>query len=161
MRRMKPLHALWVGGLVSAGCAALVIATVAAHAQAKRPAVNPKPVNPNELEVYLVRQDASDCTNANVPNGDSPLVGGALWLTKGSDGNTTVKVAITASPNTTYHFYLKCVRQLGDVLTSDEGVGEASFAFATGSVGNIYGFDSYPEGAPAGNKFQSVQVKWQ
>ena len=153
MDRTKILRA---GGLISVGCAAVAIASVAAYAQ-----FAPPPPKANELQVYLVRQDFSDCTNANVPSGDSPGVGGNLWLTRGTDGNTTVKIALTASPNTTYHFYLKCVRQLGDIKTDDDGQANLSFSFPTNSVGNIYGFDSYPEGAPAGNKFQSAQVKFQ
>jgi hypothetical protein len=87
-------------------------------------------------------------------------VGGTLLLSRGNDGNTTVKVAITVSPDTTYHFFLKCVRQLGDIATGDEGTGAASFTFSTDSVGSTYGFDMYPEGAPPGNKFQSATVKF-
>jgi hypothetical protein len=155
MRQMKPLHALSTAGLVSAGCAAIVIASVTADAQVK-----PPPAVPNQVQVYLVRQDFSDCTNSNVPNVDSPLVGGNVWVTRGSDGNTTLKVALTASPNTTYHFYLKCVRQIGDLKTDEEGAAVASITFPTSSAGNVYAFDSYPDGAPAGNKFQSAQVKF-
>jgi hypothetical protein len=120
----------------------------------------PPPILPNERQVYLVRQDQSDCTNSNVPATDSPNVSGNLWLTRGDDGNTTVKVAMTASPNTTYHFFLKCVRQLGDIKTGDEGTGFATFSFPTNSVGQTYAFDTYPEGAPPGNKFQSASVRY-
>ena len=104
--------------------------------------------------------DQSDCTNSNVPNQDSPAVGGLVMVSRGNDGNTTVKVAMTASPDTAYHFYLKCVRQLGDVKTDDEGVGSAVFTFPTNNTGATYAFDMYPEGAPAGNKFQSATVKF-
>ena len=83
-----------------------------------------------------------------------------MSLDRGSDGNTTVKVAMTASPDTTYHFFLKCVRQLGDITTGDEGTGFGNFTFQTNEVGATYGFDMYPEGAPPGNKFQSVTVKF-
>lgn len=126
------------------------------------PQLRPKtpPVNPT-AEVDLVRQDQSDCTNTNVNANNPALIGGSVVLNHNSNGNTDVKVAITASPNTTYHFYLKCVRQLGDVVTQDEGEGSATFSFATNSVGNVFAFDMYPEGAPPGNKFQSVQVKIQ
>ncbi len=153
MRQNKALHALTAGSVV------VLIASVAALATVPPPPPPPPP--PGQLDVYLVRQDFSDCQNANVPSGNGPLVSGIVWLSRGNDGNTTVKVSLTASPDTTYHFYLKCVRQLGDIATGDEGVGEAVFTFATNSVGNVYAFDSYPEGAPAGNKFQSAQVKWQ
>jgi hypothetical protein len=46
-------------------------------------------------------------------------------VVRNTDGTTSVKIAMTATPDTTYHFYLKCVRQLGDIKTDDEGIGEA------------------------------------
>jgi hypothetical protein len=147
---------LRAGGLISA--AALVIGSVATLAQILPP---PPPPDPNFREVFLVRQDSSDCTNANVPSGDGPGVSGTVSIERESNGMTNVKISMTASPKTTYHFFLKCIRRLGDIQTGDEGIGEAVFTFATNSVGNVYGFDSYPEGAPAGNKFQSAQVKYQ
>jgi len=145
----------WAAELACAACAVGFIATVAANAQIK-----PPPQPPNERQVYLVRQDFSDCTNGNVPSADGPNVGGNVWLIRGTDGNTTVKVGLTGTPNTAYHFFLKCVRQIGDVVTGDEGVGVATFTFPTSAAGNVYAFDSYPDGAPAGNKFQSVQVQF-
>ena len=132
-----------------AGAAMLVASEFAARAQSA-----------DQRLVYLVRLDQSDCTNSNVPNKDSPDVDGLVTVIRGSDGNTTVKVAMTASSNTTYHFYLKCVRQLGDITTGDEGVGTASFTFPTNSTGATYAFDMYPEGAPPGNKFQSATVSF-
>jgi hypothetical protein len=114
----------------------------------------------DQRQVYLVRLDQSDCTNSNVPNKDSPSVDGIVFVNRGNDGNTTVKIAMTASSKTTYHFYLKCVRQLGDITTDDEGVGAASFTFPTNSTGATYAFDMYPEGAPPGNKFQSATVNF-
>jgi hypothetical protein len=119
------------------------------------------PVDPSQRQVYLVRKDQSDCTNSDVPNSVSPLVAGNLWLTRLHDGNTSVKIAITATPKTTYHLFLKCVRQLTDITTDEEGVANAAIAFPTSLVGAVYAFDMYPEGAPAGNKFQSAQVKFQ
>lgn len=139
--------------------AAVLVGSAAAFAAVPPPPPPPPPLG--QIDVYLVRQDSSDCQNSTVPSGNGPLVSGVVWLSRGNDGNTTVKVSLTASPNTTYQFFLKCVRQLGDITTGDEGIGEAVFTFATNSVGNVYGFDSYPQGAPAGNKFQSAQVKWQ
>ena len=68
--------------------------------------------------------------------------------------------SITAKPNTTYHFFLKCIRLLGDIKTWDEGEGQAEFSFSNGESGNVFAFDMYPEGAPPGNKYQSVQVKY-
>ena len=114
----------------------------------------------NQRQVYLVRLDQSDCTNSNVPNKDSPSVDGIVFVARDSDGNTTVKIAMTASSKTTYYLYLKCVRLLGDITTDDEGVGTASFIFPTNSTGATYAFDMYPEGAPPGNKFQSATVSF-
>jgi hypothetical protein len=108
----------------------------------------------------LVRKDQSDCTNSDVPNVDSPLVAGNVWVTRLHDGNTSVKVALTAKPATTYRFFLKCVRPLADITTDDEGVAIASFAFPTSLVGVVYAFDMSAEGAPPGNKFQSAQVSF-
>ena len=151
MRGWMRQEALWV----------VVIAAIASNLSALAQIPGPRPSDPNQRQVYLVRQDQSDCTNSNVPNVDSPLVGGNVWVTRLHDGNTSVKVAMTAKPSTTYHFFLKCVRQLADITTDDEGVANVSFAFPTDLVGGVYGFDMYPEGAPAGNKYQSAQVAFQ
>jgi hypothetical protein len=120
----------------------------------------PPPVGPT-VEVSLIRQNQSDCTNANVSANDPSLIGGTAWVVRQPNGTTSVKIGITAKPNTTYQFFLKCVKQLGTVTTHDEGVGEALFDFPTSEVGSVYGFDMYPTGAPSGNVFQSVQVKFQ
>lgn len=140
---------------MSAAVPAVLFAAFSADAQ-----VPARPRDPNLVQVYLVRQDFSDCTNSNVPNVDSPLVGGNVWVARQSNGNTDVKVALAGTPNTTYHFFLKCVRQLGDIATDNEGIANVTFSFPTNSVGAVFAFDSYPEGAPAGNKFQSAQVKF-
>jgi len=103
-------------------------------------------------QVDLVRQDQSDCANTTDP-ANPPVISGTVSLNRDSDGNTSVKVAMTVSPDTTYHFFLKCVRQLGDITTGDEGTGFGSFTFQTSEVGAAYGFE-YPEGPPLGNKFQ-------
>jgi hypothetical protein len=120
-------EALWV----------IVVAAIASNISALAQIPGPRPSDPNQRQVYLVRQDQSNCNNSDVPNVDSPLVGGNVWVTRLHDGNTSVKVAMTAKPKTTYHFFLKCVRQLTDITTDDE------------------------EGAPAGNKYQSAQVSFQ
>ena len=143
----------WLGCLlVCCGVAVLLAATgpTAAQEKARLPA-----------KVSMVRQDFSDCQNGNVNDNGGLLTSGTAWLVSNNDGTTTVKVAITVNPDTTYHFFLKCVRLLGDIKTDDEGTGEAVFTFKTNEVGRVFGFDMYPEGAPAGNKFQSVQVKYQ
>ena len=54
------------------------------------------PLKINQWQVVLVRQQTSDCAGSDVPNVDSPLVGGMLWATQLFDGNTSVKLAITA-----------------------------------------------------------------
>jgi hypothetical protein len=140
---------------------AVIWAAVAAALAADVSALAQLQVDPNQRQVYLVRKDEADCTGKDVPNVDSPLVAGNVWVTRLHDGNTSVTVAMTAKPGTTYKFFLKCVRQLTDITTDDEGVAVVSFAFPTSLVGAVYAFDMYPEGAPAGNKFQSAQVSFQ
>jgi hypothetical protein len=147
-------RALLRHGLIWSAVGAALAASISALAQIPLP-----PVDPNQRQVYLVRKDQSDCTNSDVPNVDSPLVSGNVWVTRLHDGNTSVKVA-TLKPNTKYRFFLKCVRPLGDITTDDEGVATVAFAFPTNLVGAVYGFDMYPEGAPAGQKFQSAQVSF-
>jgi hypothetical protein len=151
MAQSRSLRVWIAGGLGTA----FVVASAAAVAQIK-----PPPMPANQRGVYLVKQDFSDCQNNNVPNTDGPNVGGFVKVIRGTDGNTTVAIALTGTPNTSYHFFLKCIRILGDVITGDEGAGIAEFSFKTSEVGNTYAFDSYPEGAPAGNKFQSGTVKY-
>jgi hypothetical protein len=154
--KSRILRVVWAGAILSVGCAAIALASIVADAQIK-----PPPPKPNERQVYLVRQDQSDCTNANVPGDDSPSVDGNIWLSRQTDGTTLVKVALTASPNTTYHFFLKCVRYLGDIETDGEGEADTAFSFKTNEVGDVYGFDSFPETGRPGNTFQSAQVKFQ
>ena len=112
-------------------------------------------------QVSLVRQDSSDCTNSDVTAKDPSLIGGTASVVRNPDGNTSVKVAITAKPNTTYRFFLKCGAQLGDIKTEDEGQGVATFTFPTSSTGAAYAFEMSPEGAPADSKYQSVKVNFQ
>jgi hypothetical protein len=120
-----------------------------------------QPASPNPTrEAVLVRQDFSDCGNAGISDADSTKVGGVVRVVRGADGVTRVKVAMTAKRNTTYHFFLKCVRLLGDITTQDEGEAIVEFQFPTNSVGDSFAFDMYPEGAPAGEKFQSVPIKF-
>ena len=120
----------------------------------------PQKVDPNFREVSMVRQDQSDCQNGNVSDQPPSIVGGTAYVTRGSDGTTNVKLGITAKPNTKYHFFLKCVRILGDIETYDEGDGIGQFSFRTNEVGNAFAFDMYPEGAPPGNKYQSMTVRF-
>jgi hypothetical protein len=137
--------------LLAAGCGT-------ALAQAAPPA--PSLADPNVREVSMVRQDFSDCPNGDVSDQDPSRIGGTVVLVRNTDGTTAVKVFITAAPNTKYNFFLKCVRSLGTLTTYEEGEAEATFSFRTNETGNVFAFDMYPDGAPAGNKFQSVQVKF-
>jgi hypothetical protein len=109
------------------------------------------------VEVGLIAQDFSDCTNTTVKDDPNRIRGGLIKVSRQGD-STQVAIAMTANANTTYHFYLKCVRQLGDIVTDGEGVGTAVFNFSNASTGPVFAFDSYPEGAPGGNKFQSMTV---
>ena len=107
----------------------------------------------------LIRQDFSDCNNSTV-NADNPsLIGGDISVLRQSNGATTAKVGITATADTTYNLYHKCVGQIGAITTGDEGVGLGVFTFQTNP--GILTFDMYPNGAPAGNKFQSVPINVQ
>jgi hypothetical protein len=112
---------------------------------------------PNQgTETFLVRLDSADCNNTNV-NADNPsLIGGNAWIIREPNGVTTVKVAITGTPNTVYNFYHKCVGQIGIIVTQDEGEGSGLFQFL--SKPGPLAFEMYPNGAPAGNKFQSVPI---
>jgi hypothetical protein len=142
-------------GTLLLALAAIFTADLPARAQ-----IPVAPVDPSQRQVYLVRQDQSDCTNSDVANTDSPLVAGNVWVKRLNDGNTGIKIAMTAKPNTTYHFFLKCVRKLAEITTDDEGVANVSMNVPTAATGDSFAFDMYPEGAPAGNKFQSAPVSF-
>ena len=152
MRQTTRPRGVSVTGAILVGLAAVFAGGGSAAAQTAGA------VQGSAAQGYLVRQDFSDCTNSNVSKVYSPLVGGSVWVTRRPDGTTGVKVAMTVTPNTTYHFFLKCVRLLGDITTDGEGVANVSFVFPTNSVGAVFGFDMYPEGAPLGNKYQSTQI---
>jgi hypothetical protein len=109
------------------------------------------------IETYLIRQDQADCNNANVNASNPSLIGGTVFVQRQSNGYTTVKVEITGTPNTMYNFYRKCVGQIGTIATQDEGTGFGMFNLQTVS-GSVMAFDMYPNGAPSGNKFQSVPI---
>ena len=135
----------------------LTLLAIGTAARAQTPPVDPLP-DPNQVTVGLIRQDSSDCTNSTVKDDPSRTGGGSIFVTRGGSGSTTVKVGMTVQPNTTYQLFLKCVRKLGDIRTDSDGVGLATFSFPTSLVGSTYAFDMYPDGAPPGNKFQSVTV---
>jgi hypothetical protein len=142
---------------LSSCLAVVAVASVISFvARAQKPPEPPVPIE--GLEAFLIRQDSSDCANSNVNANNPSLIGGTAWVLRQSNGNTSVKVAITGTPNTTYNFYLKCVKQLGTIATQDEGEGSGAFEFPTSSTGALITFDMYPNGAPSGNVFQSVPV---
>ena len=139
---------------------ASAVYTVPAAAQSPIETSDAARATPNQVQAALVRQDQSDCTNSNVNTNDPSLVGGNVWVTRKDDGTTSLEVAVTMKPKTAYHFFLKCVREIGVITTDDEGSAVASLSFPTKDAGNVFAFDMYPDGAPSGNKYQSVQVKF-
>jgi hypothetical protein len=154
MPRVMRTRGLMVPGIIWIGASALLAINAAALAQT----VSQSPSDANQKQVLLVRKDSAECSGSDVPNVDSPLAGGNVVVTRLNDGTTSAEVAMTAKPNTTYQFFLKCVRRLGDITTDDEGVAIVRFAYPTSSVGNTYAFEMHPEGAPPGNRYQSAQV---
>jgi hypothetical protein len=154
MQQMMRTRGLMVRGAIWVGMTAVVATSMAALAQI--PVLGPQ--DANQKQVFLVRKDTAECSGSDVPNVDSPLVGGNVVVTRLTDGTTSLEVAMTAKPNTTYQFFLKCVRVLGNITTDEEGVAIVTFAYPTNSVGNAYAFEVHPEGAPPGNRYRSAQV---
>jgi len=123
---------------------------------------------PNELPlgtktavtVPLVRQDYGSCTSDDVSANDPAAIGGSVTVFRRSNGATEVlaHLAGKTAPNTTYEFYLKCVRKLGTIRTDGNGRGDGSFDFPPNAAGSALAFDMYPEGAPSGNRYQSLPV---
>ena len=141
---------IWLGGAMLVGTS---LATMAQY-------IPTRPVDPNQRQVVLVHRDTSECSGNDVPNTDSASVRGTIWATRLFDGNTGVKVAITARPNTVYHVMLKCVRPIGDIKTDEEGVGNLSLAFPTNLAGPEYSFELAPDNAAAGSRYQSAQISF-
>ena len=142
-------------GTILIAAAAVLASSAATLAQFRlRPASDP-----NQRQVALVRQDQSDCTGSNV-DPDASETGGTIWATRLFDGNTSVRIAMTTRPKTTYRVALKCVRPLGEITTDDEGVAIVSFAFPTNLVGPAYSFELSAGDAP-GSKYQSAQITFQ
>jgi len=146
----KAGRTLIAAGLLTAAACYVAVGT----ASAQRNAIEQ---DTKSIVVSLIAQDFSDCTNTTVKDDPNRTRGGEIKISRQGD-STTVAVAMTANANTTYHVYLKCVRQLGDIKTDGEGVGTGQFNFSNASTGSVFAFDVYPEGAPAGNKFQSMTV---
>ncbi|AFY32852.1 hypothetical protein [Calothrix sp. PCC 7507] len=110
-------------------------------------------------KVDLVRLDSSDCTNSNVTPASGP-VGGFISVHAKKDRELVVNVHIkTGTPNTKYNIFLKCKQQIGTLYTNKKGLADAEFKVSKDIVPSVFAFDMYPDGAPLGNKFQSVQVQ--
>jgi len=112
------------------------------------------------MTVPLVRQDNANCTNDDVSAREPAATGGSATVFRRSNGTTDVLVHLTGgvAPNTTYEFYLKCVRKLGSIRTDANGHGDGSFDFLPDTTGSTFAFDMYPEGAPLGSRYQSLRV---
>lgn len=113
----------------------------------------------DNIKVALVRQDFSDCVNSDVTGSNPSTVAGFVNVHTEPDGSLIVLTHLrSGTPGTSYHLFVKCVGYLGELVTDSLGVGSAVFTLAPGAVGQVFAFDMYPDGAPLGNKFQSVQV---
>jgi len=155
MRYAMPIFRLGYSS-IWLGAAMLVGTNIATTAQY----VVQRQTDPNQRQVVVVRRDTSDCSGRDISNTDSALVSGTIWATRLFDGNTGVKLAVTAKPNTTYHVSLKCVRPIGDIKTDDEGIGNLSLAFPTNLVGPEYSFELAPDNASAESRYQSAQISF-
>jgi len=114
---------------------------------------------PPMVNAALVRRDFSDCVNSDVRADDPTSVGGQISVTC-SDGIYHVSVNLRGcSASTRYNFFLKCHFQLGTITTDSNGSGQGEFQFPADEVGDVWAFDMYPDGSPAGNKFQSVPIR--
>ena len=110
--------------------------------------------------VALVRQDEGSCTNDNVGDTGSAVVAGSATVSRETSTTSTAAIRLAgASPNTSYHVYLKCFRQLGMMRTDKDGNAGRTFDFPTGEVGPVIAFEISPEGAAPGPKLQSLPVK--
>jgi hypothetical protein len=147
----------WMANAFKATIGAAILSAMALCAGGSTAAAQTAPQTDKTVVVSLIAQDSSDCTNTTVKDDPNRIRGGEIKVSRQSDA-TTVTIAMTANAGTTYHFYLKCVRQLGDIVTDGEGVATAVFTFPNVLTGPVFAFDMYPNGAPAGNKFQSMTV---
>jgi hypothetical protein len=80
--QMMRMRGLMVRGAIWVGVTAVVAASVAALAQISVQG----PQDANQKQVFLVRKDVSECSGTDVPNVDSPLVGGNIVVTRLDDG---------------------------------------------------------------------------
>ncbi|PZR88158.1 MAG: hypothetical protein DLM68_07655 [Hyphomicrobiales bacterium] len=110
--------------------------------------------------VALVRQDEGSCTNDNVGDTGSAIVGGSATVSTGTSTTSTAAIRLAGvSPNTSYRIFLKCFRQLGTLRTDASGNAGRTVDFPTDATGAVYAFEIFPEGAPPGSKLQSLSFK--
>ncbi len=112
------------------------------------------------LTVALVRQDEGSCTNDNVADTGSAVLAGSATVSRETSATPTAAIRLAGTtPNTSYHVYLKCFRQLGMIRTDAAGNAGRTFQFPTDAVGAVIAFEIFPEGAPPGTKLQSLAIK--
>lgn len=139
------------------GAATLAIFGAAfAQQDAAEPSPWTAPAPSEGVKASLIQQDESDCLNTTVQDDPNRIRGGEIFITPAAGGNIDVQFALTADPDTSYNVYLKCVRQIGVLTTSDDGIAISTFTIP--DPGAQFAFDVYPDGAPSGNKFQSMTV---
>jgi hypothetical protein len=110
--------------------------------------------------VALVRQDEGSCTNDNVADTGPAVLAGSATVSHETSTTSTAAIRLAGdTPNTNYHVYLKCFRQLGMIRTDAAGNAGRTFDFPTDAVGAVIAFEISPEGAPPGTKLQSLPVK--
>ncbi|MDQ6868580.1 MAG: hypothetical protein M3178_09305 [Pseudomonadota bacterium] len=110
--------------------------------------------------VALVRQDEGGCTNDNVADTGSAVVAGSATVSRETSTTSTAAIRLAGTtPNTSYHVYLKCFRQLGMIRTDAAGNAGRTFEFPTDAVGAVIAFEISPEGAPPGTKLQSLALR--
>jgi hypothetical protein len=111
--------------------------------------------------VALVRQEEGSCTNDNVGDTASAVVGGSVTVSFETSSTSTAGIRLAGvSPNTSYRIFLKCFRQLGTLRTDASGNAGRTVDFPTDAAGAVYAFEIFPEGAAApGTMLQSLSFK--
>lgn len=112
------------------------------------------------MTVALVRQDEGSCTNDNVADTGSAVFAGSVTVSPETSATSTAAIRLVGTtPNTSYHVFLKCFRQLGMIRTDAAGNAGRTFEFPTDAVGAVIAFEIFPEGTPPGSKLQSLAIK--
>jgi len=112
------------------------------------------------VTVALVRQDEGSCTNDNVADTGSAAAAGSATVSRNTSTTFTAAIRLAGTtPNTSYHVYLKCFRQLGMIRTDAGGNAGRTFDFPADAGGPVIAFELSPEGVLPGTKLQSLPVK--